>query len=119
MRPPSGLQHRPMSPARTSSGATIYVPTSSKLHGLEVVDRCRTIVSAEGDVCGHPFYENESIAKREAHITECLAKHASAIRAFRQRQHPDIMRPWDPELADYVKANKLELVTGAKPMPRG
>lgn len=116
---PGGLQHRPMREARTASGSTIYVPTSANIHGYQVIDRCRTIVNADGELCGHPFYENEPRSKIEAHITECLAKHAAAIRAFRDRQHPEIMRPWDPELAAFVKRNREELLSGAQPMPHG
>jgi hypothetical protein len=116
--PPSGLQHRPMSPARVGN-STIYVPTSSKLHGKQVVDRCKTIVNADGELCGHPFYEDEPRSRIEAHVTACLAQHAAAIRAFRQRTHPDVMRPWDPELAAFVSNNREAMIRGEIPMPHG
>jgi hypothetical protein len=81
--------------------------------------RCSVIVNADGEVCGHEFYKDEPQSKIDAHIVECTGRHASAIHAYRQRTHPDIMRPWDPEIAEYMAENKEALLRGELPTPHG
>lgn len=112
------VPHRPMRPFAVA-GRALFLPTSSQIHGKRVVMRCTVIVNADGEVCGHPFYEDESQEVRERHIVDCAARHAAAINAYRQRTHPDIMRPWDPEIAQYMAENKEALLSGRLPVPRG
>jgi hypothetical protein len=101
------------------AGRPLFLPTSSQIHEKRVVMVCRVIVNADGEQCGHRFYEDESQSKIEAHVVECSARHASAIHAYRQRTHPDIMRAWDPELEQYVAEHREELIRGDLRMPHG
>lgn len=97
-------------------GHILHVPPAHAIHGNRPIGICTVVVNAEGELCGHPSY-NES--ERLAHSSECARRHASAINAYRLRTHPEIMRPWDPELESYVSQHRVEIATGRKPMPRG
>lgn len=97
-------------------GRALYIPLPHAIHNVKPVGICQIPVNGDGDLCLEPTYSEEA---RRQHAASCAEKHASAIHAFRKRQHPDIMRPWDPELEAYVSANKQALLTGEKAFPRG
>lgn len=74
--------------------------------GRRVIDRCR--------VCRTPFYEGESRARIEQHIRVCVSANHDRLMAERRRQHPDIMRPWDPEYARWIQdpAKRAGIMSG-------
>jgi hypothetical protein len=71
-----------------------------------IVDRCR--------VCKCPFYEDESRSRIERHLIDCVKANHDRLMADRARQHPEIMRPWDPEFAAWIQdpAKRRSLMTG-------
>ncbi len=83
----------------------------------KVVDRCRIPVAiddvtGETTACATPFYEDEPRSKIEAHMVECAGRHQDVIRAARQRQHPDIMKPQDTELFTWIRKNAAAIMDG-------
>ena len=92
----------------------LYIASGSSIHRREVVDRCR--VPTPDGPCGHPLYEDEPRAKLEAHIRTCCAENHDFIMETRQRQHPEALEPWDPELAAWAKKNADRIMRGAKRM---
>jgi hypothetical protein len=94
-------------------GPTIFIPTSARLHGKEPIYVCRVITSAEGDTCGKPFYEGEE-RTRDFHVANCAKQNHDAIMAFRNRSHPEIMRPWDPELEKWISDNRTAILEDRK-----
>jgi hypothetical protein len=106
---------RPFYVARRRPAATggLYVQTGSSIHHRPVVDRCR-VPTPEGP-CGHPMFEGESRESFErGHVVPCLRRNHDTIMQERARQHPDIMRPWDPELATWVKRHGDAILEGRK-----
>ena len=77
----------------------------------KVVSRCR-VPHGENRVCGFPFYEGESQAVIEAHTAQCVSDHHDAIVAERRRQHPEILKPWDPEHFKWIRENADALNEG-------
>jgi hypothetical protein len=67
-----------------------------------VVSRC-TVPHGPGRVCGWPFYDSDSEAAVLEHTRKCLSDHHEDVVAERERQHPSIMRPWDPEFFSWVR----------------
>lgn len=90
----------------------LVIPTASRMHEKRVVDRCR-VPTPEGP-CGHPLFEDEPRSKMDAHVVECCRRHHDTIMEERERQHPEIMRPWDPELASWVKEHGPAILEGRK-----
>lgn len=60
-----------------------------------IVDRCR--------ICRAPFYEDESRSRIERHIIDCVNANRDRLMADRRRQHPEVMKPWDPEYARWIQ----------------
>lgn len=93
----------------------IFIQSSSGIHERKVIDRC---VVPTGDpekpVCGHVFFEGESQEVIDRHVAACAREHHDAIVEHRERQHPEIMRPWDPELAAWVKKHGRAILEGRK-----
>jgi hypothetical protein len=83
----------------------------------EVISTCLVPVDREGNVCGAKFVKGQERRARQ-HALECLARHRDAILEHSAQRYPEIMRPWDPELAAYVKGNQ-RILSGREPMPRG
>lgn len=106
----SGILHRPMN-VDLVGGRALFLPTSSRLHKRPVIGRCAVIVTGDGDVCGTPFF---SLEEKIGHVTDCARKHASAIHAYRRRQHPEIMNAWDPELEAWMRQHADAVLRGAK-----
>lgn len=106
----SGILHRDMS-VDLVAGRALYLPTSSRLHNEVPVGRCDTIVTADGDVCGTVFFDR---TKWLRHVANCARQHASAIHAYRRRQHPEIMNAWDPELEAWMRQHADAVLRGAK-----
>lgn len=77
----------------------------------EVISICRVPVNAEGRVCGKRFYTGEEKAA-EVHTVRCARRHTDAIMAFRERSHPSIMKPWDPEYAAWLAQHKQAVLEG-------
>lgn len=95
----------------------LILPTSSRLHGRPVVDRCVVPVDREGEIvpCGHPRFEGESMESFErGHQIDCLRRNHETIVAVREQQHPAIMDPWDPELAKWVQRHGEAILEGRK-----
>lgn len=90
----------------------LFVSTGSRIHRKAVVDRCR-VPTPEGP-CGHPFFEDESQSKREAHLVDCCRRNTDTIMAERERQHPAIMEPWDTELDRWIAQHRREIIEGRK-----
>lgn len=84
----------------------IWIPGSAK----EVVDRCK-IPTPDGP-CGHAFYAGESDLKKAQHFKICAHEHMDGILEARQRQHPDVLKPWDPEYADWLDEHKAGIAAG-------
>lgn len=104
---------------RRLSASGLLVATSSSIHNRIVVDRCIIPVDdGEGGTrpCGHPLYEHEPRAALEAHIRDCAARNHNTIMELRQRQHPEVMEAWDPELAAWAQKNADAIMRGAKRM---
>jgi hypothetical protein len=95
---------------RPASTGGLYIASGSSIHQEEVVDRCR-VPTPEGP-CAHPFFANEPVSKREAHIVECCRRHHDTIMEARAQQHPAIMDAWDPELEAWVNQHAQALIEG-------
>jgi hypothetical protein len=93
----------------TKSGGVLYVPPSHVIHNARPFGLCTVIINADGDLCRHPSY---SRAEFLGHASKCAPAHESAIRAYRARQHPDILRPWDPELESWMGKHKAAILEG-------
>lgn len=106
----SGILHRDMN-IDLVGGRALFIPTSARLHQKPVIGACSVVVTAEGDVCGTPFFD---LREKISHVTECAKKHASAINAYRLRTHPDIMRAWDPELEAWITKHREAILDGRK-----
>lgn len=63
--------------------------------GRKVIDRCR--------ICKIPRYEGESQSSWESHIIGCIRRNQDRLAADRERQHPAILKPWDPEYARWIQ----------------
>lgn len=96
-------------PHVTKTGAVLHLPPAHVIHNLRPVQVCTVIVNADGDLCRHPSY---SLRESISHSTECAKAHESAIRAFRKRQHPEIMQSWDPELSAWMDKNGRAVLEG-------
>lgn len=103
---------------RNARGKRVWLPGGA-MRDLQrdVISTCLVPVNADGQVCGQKFVKGQE-ARAKAHAIDCLRRNADAIRAHSARLHPEIMLPWDPELAAYVKGN-AKILTGREPMPRG
>lgn len=103
---------------RNSRGKRVWLPGGAMRElQSDVISTCLVPTNAEGEVCGQKFVKGqEDLARR--HAIACTRRHADAIRAFSARVHPEVMLPWDPELAAYVKGN-AKILSGREPMPRG
>lgn len=104
----SGIPHRDMTPELVG-GRALFIPTSARLHKQRPVGFCATIVTAEGEICGTPFF---SLDEKVRHVSACARAHASAIHAYRQRTHPEIMQSWDPELEGWMAKHKDGIMSG-------
>lgn len=85
----------------------IWIPGSAR----EVVDRCK--VPTPDGPCGHPFYVGESDRKKVEHLRSCAEANLERIREVRQEQHPDVLKPWDPEYAGWLEDNAAGIATGS------
>lgn len=75
--------------------------------GRAVADRCR--------VCQEfVTYEGEPARIMEAHIVRCVKKHQEELEVARERAHPEIMKPWDTEFADWMTAHREAVLEGRK-----
>lgn len=90
----------------------LYVQTGSTIHERRVIDKC-AVPTPEGP-CGHLFFEGESQTTIDAHVSECARRNHDTIMEHRARQHPEIMKPWDPELAAWVKKHGRAILEGRK-----
>lgn len=92
-------------------GRPFYFTGENKLHKRRPIGVCQVIVTGDGDQCLTPFFDER---ERRNHVATCATKHASAINAYRNRTHPEIMRPWDPELEKWMSSNKDAVLSGRK-----
>jgi hypothetical protein len=97
-------------------GHILHVPPAHVIHNIRPVGVCQIPVNADGDLCLEPTYSEEA---RRQHAAKCAQENATAINAFRNRQHPEVMRPWDPELEEFVMRRRVDILTGREPMPNG
>jgi hypothetical protein len=87
-------------------GLTLWLPPSSDA-GREVVDRCR--------ICREfVVYEGEDPRTMERHLRECVKANHDALMAERERQHPEIMKPWDPDFFSWIRRNSDAVLEGRK-----
>lgn len=75
-----------------------------------IVDRCR-IPTSTGP-CGHIVVASDHPRAMEFHVRECAPRNIAAIHEARQQQHPDIMRPWDPELEAWITRHRVPILEG-------
>jgi hypothetical protein len=82
----------------------IWVPKSADVgdravvarEGEQVADRCR--------ICwDFVRYEGEPERVMIAHVQRCYAEHEAQLREDRERAHPEIMKPWDPEYVSWLR----------------
>lgn len=85
----------------------IWIPTTAR---RRVVDRC-AVPTPDGP-CGHEFYEDEPAAVRERHIVACVKANADTVVEVRERMHPEIMRPWDPEYQAWLDEHAEGIAAG-------
>lgn len=88
------------------NGRPLFVPGTKD---RRPVGMCQVIVTGEGELCLTPFYSER---ERRDHVAACAQKHTSAIHAYRKRTHPDIMRPWDPEMESWMSKHADGLLAG-------
>ena len=95
---PSGVA--PHSPARKMG----KVEDDRRVIG---VCRCPTGLDENGaeTICGMPFREGEERALA-MHVKMCMERHADEIRASSERHRPSILKPWDTEFSDWLRANR-------------
>jgi hypothetical protein len=94
---------------KVAGGHVLFVPPSHVIHGHKPFGVCTVIVNADGDVCRHPSFSRSEYVN---HAADCARAHESAIRAFRARQHPEILNPWDPEMAEWMGRHKDAILEG-------
>jgi hypothetical protein len=82
----------------------IWVPKSADVgeravvarEGEQIVDRCR--------LCGEFVrYAGEPERVMIAHVQRCYSANEQRIREDRERAHPEIMKPWDPEYVSWLR----------------
>lgn len=84
----------------------LWIPTTAQ----EVVDVCK-IPTPDGP-CGHKFFAGESDSKKARHFKACAHANEEAIRALREKQHPDVMKPWDPEYKTWLDEHAVGIAAG-------
>lgn len=77
----------------------------------DVISTCLIPTNRNGDVCGAKFYRGQE-RDVEKHALICRRRNADAIREHLDMVHPDIMLPWDPELAAWMKQHKSAILSG-------
>lgn len=77
----------------------------------DVISTCLVPTNRNGDVCGAKFYRGQE-RDVERHARDCTRRNADAIRDHLDMVHPDIMLPWDPELAAWMKQHKAAILSG-------
>lgn len=92
----------------------IWIPKTAE---DEVIDRCR-VPTAPGETCGHLFFKGEE-HKIAPHMARCVARNHDAIVAFKEKAHPEIMKPWDKDLDRWVSRNRDALIEGRKKLGGG
>jgi hypothetical protein len=96
----------------------LWIPPSATIHRQKPIGRCRVPVNDEGKPCNHPFFPGEERAMT-THIAACTKRHLDVIHRYRQRTHPDIMRPWDGELKAWVDKHSEAILEGRKRLGGG
>lgn len=94
---------------KVTGGHILYVPPAHVIHNTGPIGRCLVIVNADGDQCGHPCMSQRELL---SHTSKCAVQHESAIRAYRKRQHPEIMNSWDPELSKWMGEHAADVLRG-------
>lgn len=96
-------------------GLTIWLPSGAD-HGdralvggtdtsRPIVDRCR--------ICREfVVFEGEHPRTMEMHLRRCVAANEALLREERERQHPSIMAPWDPEFFRWMRSNERAVLEG-------
>lgn len=77
----------------------------------DVISTCLVPTNQNGDVCGAKFYRGQE-REVERHARDCTRRNAGAIQEHLAMIHPDIMLPWDPELAEWMKLHKASILSG-------
>jgi hypothetical protein len=89
-------------------------PRSLVVPGLQA--RCQVPVEEVAPtrfrVCGHPFFEHEDHRVRERHVSRCSRENHEVLMKYLRTRRPEVMKPWDTELADWVSQHKQALVEG-------
>lgn len=96
-------------PHVTHTGAVLHLPPAHVIHKTKPKQVCTVIVNGDGELCGHPSY---TIREALSHSSSCAKRHESAIRAYRNRTHPEMMRAWDPELEAWFSKHKRAVLEG-------
>lgn len=87
------------------------VPRRDSTASREVISVCRIPVNVDGEICGRRFFTGEE-KQVQQHALRCAREHGDAIRAWRERSHPSILKPWDPEFAGWVRGNRRAILEG-------
>jgi hypothetical protein len=102
---------------------TLYVQTASGIHLPNVASRCRIPTGrnelGEWVICGHPTFDREGPRAEAAHNAECTRRNHEHIVEYMRQRHPDVMKPWDTELAAWVGENADALIEGRKKLGGG
>lgn len=100
-----------------------YVQTASGIHLPGVRVRCRIPTGrnefGEWEFCGHPTFERESLQAEANHNAKCTRENHEHLVAYARQRHPESMRPWDTELAEWVGENRDALIEGRKKLGGG
>jgi hypothetical protein len=75
-----------------------------------ILDRCR-IPTPDGP-CGHITLEEEGHRASQLHAVRCAQENHETILAVREEQHPEIMKPWDPEQFAWIRRNGAAILEG-------
>lgn len=97
--------------------ARVWLPNgATKAMHADVISICRVPVAFDAETgevktCGQKFVKGQE-ARVERHHAQCARDHDDVIRAYLQQRHPDIMKPWDPEYAAWLKQHARGIAEG-------
>lgn len=91
---------------------TIWVPSSADVGDREVVEHHRPVADRCRICKEFVRYRDEPPAVMEMHAARCVKRHEEQLREQRAREHPEIMRPWDPEMARWMREHKTAVLEG-------
>lgn len=97
----------------TGEGVSSIVLPPSLL--AETKYRCRVVVDVDGTICGRPFFDGQR-RQFELHCAACAREHHDVIVAYMKRRHPEVMNPWDTDLASWIRKHSTEILEGRKKM---